>query len=126
MTAQEIYDTVARALLAQGRPSICKYGRCLYRGPDGLKCAIGHLIPDENYDPKFEGLGIDNFFYDDVHGFGFNKKDKNLLVDLQLAHDDTNHWQTNEEWRQIWKDRMLSVAKDFDLDISVFEKGDKL
>lgn len=27
---------------------------CQYRGPNGTKCAIGHLIPDEMYDPVFE------------------------------------------------------------------------
>lgn len=29
-------------------------GRCLYRGPNGRKCGVGHLIPDERYNPDIE------------------------------------------------------------------------
>lgn len=28
--------------------------RCLYRGPNGNKCAVGHLIPDDKYVPEME------------------------------------------------------------------------
>jgi hypothetical protein len=31
-------------------------GLCLYRGTDGLKCAIGHAIPDELYDPEMDPI----------------------------------------------------------------------
>lgn len=31
---------------------------CAYRGTDGLKCAIGHIISDENYSPEMEGNGV--------------------------------------------------------------------
>ncbi len=29
--------------------------KCMYRGPEGKKCAVGLFIPDENYSSKFEG-----------------------------------------------------------------------
>jgi hypothetical protein len=29
--------------------------KCRYRGPNGTRCAVGHLIADEFYDPAFEG-----------------------------------------------------------------------
>lgn len=32
---------------------------CKYRGPNGLKCAAGHLIPDEQYSPDMEGGCVD-------------------------------------------------------------------
>lgn len=31
---------------------------CAYRSPDGLKCFIGVLLPDTNYDPRMDGHGI--------------------------------------------------------------------
>jgi len=37
---------MVEAIGKQGRPSVGDKDRCLYRGPDGLKCAAGHVIPD--------------------------------------------------------------------------------
>jgi hypothetical protein len=63
MTNQEVFDKVAIHLLTQNKKSIHpkssgNIGTCLYRGPDGLKCAVGAMIPDELYSPTFEGLTI--------------------------------------------------------------------
>ena len=57
MKRQDIFDTVVRHLRAQKQRALEKHGMdmCAYRAPDGLKCAIGCLIPDELYDPLFEG-----------------------------------------------------------------------
>lgn len=33
---------------------------CLYRGHSGLKCAVGHIIPDELYDDDIEGDPADS------------------------------------------------------------------
>jgi len=55
MTRQEWFDTSVRGLRAQGGPSVCEVsGFCVYRGPEGRKCAIGFLIPDEKYDILME------------------------------------------------------------------------
>jgi len=56
-TRQQTFDTVVNALRKQGCRSI-KNERCFYRGEAGLKCAVGHLIPDEKYSPDMEGLTI--------------------------------------------------------------------
>lgn len=53
MTLQEIYSTVRQHLLTQNARS-AKNGNCLYRGPNGTKCAAGALIPDEIYTPSIE------------------------------------------------------------------------
>jgi hypothetical protein len=55
MTRQELFDKVAAALIAQGKPSLDPGGMCQYRGLEGLACAAGHLIPDEEYQPAMEG-----------------------------------------------------------------------
>lgn len=54
---QMVFDTVVEALLKQGKPS-SNEDECLYRGPRGLKCAIGHLIPDESYNPNIESSSV--------------------------------------------------------------------
>jgi len=60
-TKQEIFDVVYRGLASQGfRQSVKSTSwsdtgpRCRYRSEVG-KCAAGWLIPDEMYDPKFDG-----------------------------------------------------------------------
>jgi hypothetical protein len=57
LNKQEAFDKAVRGIILQGGPSIAGVD-CLYRGPDGRKCAIGHLIPDDVYDPEMEGRGI--------------------------------------------------------------------
>ena len=57
MEAQEIYDKVKAHLLTQGERSTDMGNHCLYRGPNGLKCAVGCLIPDDLYDPLMEAPG---------------------------------------------------------------------
>lgn len=46
---QEAFDIAVRAVLQQGKPSMNGPTSCCYRGPDGTKCAIGHLIADKDY-----------------------------------------------------------------------------
>lgn len=54
MNEQEFFDTTVIALRAQGGPSINEKGVCLYRGPNGRKCAAGIHITDEEYDPRMD------------------------------------------------------------------------
>ena len=58
MKKQEVFNKVAAHLLAQGKPAL-KGEDCVYRSKDGLKCAIGCLIPDENYTPEMERKSIE-------------------------------------------------------------------
>lgn len=57
--AQELYDFVVAAIVKQGRPSVGDNDRCLYRGPEGLKCAYGHVHPDSMYSENMENRDID-------------------------------------------------------------------
>lgn len=96
MNRQEIYNTVKEHLLKQGRKSAettddpFTPDACKYRGPDGTKCAIGVLIPDELYSPDMEGRGIRRLAqYTDLRAY-LNMLDAatdNLLYDLQTVHD---------------------------------------
>lgn len=92
MNRQKTYDTVKAHLLKQGERSVGPGDMCMYRGPNGLKCAIGCLIPDELYDPKMEYVGsidrvLERFFM--LEGFleVENAEDERFLTALQQAHD---------------------------------------
>lgn len=82
-TEQEVFDQVAEHLLKQNAQSRHALG-CAYRGNDGLKCAAGCLIADDEYSEEFEnkpwselGRNISNF----------PKKHSGLIQGLQAIHD---------------------------------------
>ena len=63
MEPQQIFNKVATHLLKQNKRSIDKgTDVCLYRGPNGTKCAVGVLIPDSLYLKTMEGRNILSLF----------------------------------------------------------------
>lgn len=59
MTPQEVFDKVAKHLLTQkAKSQATDNDTCMYRGENGLKCAVGVLIEDDEYSPRMEmGIG---------------------------------------------------------------------
>lgn len=66
--------------------------QCLYRGPNGTKCAVGHLIADEFYTPELEQLSVRTDELKDV----LRASNPNVLIDhlvidllseVQYCHD---------------------------------------
>lgn len=100
-TRQEVFDAAVKGLASQGfERSMSKHidtltEVCAYRGEGGLKCSIGHLIPDEAYDPSIEGFGISllvekssgQFSREVDYMFDFGEFDSHFLGRLQSAHD---------------------------------------
>lgn len=88
-TTQEIFDIVAAHLLQQKARCVDRNGNCMYRGPKGLKCAAGCLIPDEEYTERFENRAVSA--PDTQVGIWFrNRYTENqimLITDLQRLHD---------------------------------------
>lgn len=89
---QLVFNTVVTALLKQGGPSSAD-DMCLYRGPKGVKCAIGHIMPDELYRSDMEGKDISNFIpFEAVCGtelIEVTRDDSHFLQRLQQRlHDD--------------------------------------
>ena len=60
-TLQQTYDSVVEHLATQKRRSHNDHS-CKYRSKDGLKCAIGALIPDSLYNPLLEGYSVGNIW----------------------------------------------------------------
>jgi len=115
MNAQQIFDTVALHLFQQKHPAT-KDGGCVYRAPNGDKCAVGCLISDEDYTDRMEGFGIykngpQSFVFSELPDwFTFNA---HLLSDLQSVHDAN----LNDSWDSPFTmvQALRKVAIDFKL-----------
>lgn len=118
-TMQATFDEVAAHLLAQQARAVSGI-ECRYRAGN-LKCAIGCLIPDSEYDPLMEGevigpatyigaaltrLGYIPAIDDFVEGIA--QPEVRLLVELQCVHDTVPV--------NLWKAHLAGVAESFGLD----------
>lgn len=106
ITNQQVLNTVVTNLRKQGERSfdIDFEGRevCLYRGPNGVKCAAGHLMPDKLYDKSWERQAICDLIHDYTYEelFGDDVEDITLVEELQNIHDSYDV----EEWEEYWKE----------------------
>lgn len=87
MSLQEIFDFAVNHLRTQGVPSTGPDGQCLYRGPNGTKCAFGAFISDTEYEADMEGMTV--FTLARQKQWGYDASKLALLRDLQSAHDDS-------------------------------------
>lgn len=127
-TPQSLFDAVATHLLNQNAvsmhpdsddaPRIGLGNGCAYRGEGGRKCAIGALIPDDKYDPEFEGS--------DVHCSAEIREaagipHKGLVLDLacrlQALHDNQPPC--------CWPALLHGIALRFNLDTSCLPHAEK-
>lgn len=122
-TEQEIFDEVLSKLRKQGKPSMRGFA-CLYRGPESMKCAVGHLIPDTHYLPEFDASSFEEAQTDVGYLSAFNAKfrealraggvdcgeARGLLIALQTAHDG---WAI--KGIEYWENLMEGVAKRWNL-----------
>lgn len=95
-TNQEAFDLIVDALRKQGRksgyvrdPEECAPGendfRCMYRAPDGCKCAAGHILPDNDYNSNMEGHTF-LYIYENFE-LSFTLGNADIVSDLQGIHD---------------------------------------
>lgn len=127
MTKQETFDTVVRALIAQGGPSTERTAsgiRCRYRGDGGRKCAAGQLIPDDWYEEAMEGRSVSDGA--DIGAvLAEHGHDLCLVGDLQYRHDNASwtrnaegHYPSDAEWLAAFLEGAHEVAKNYGLDAS--------
>ena len=106
LTEQELFDKVAKHLLAQNKKSYkSAETECTYRSPEGLKCAAGCLIEDDEYLPLMEDKT-----WSRLCAQGYAKTDHRDLIDrLQKIHD----LYEPEEWRDQLRDAAAHLALKF-------------
>jgi len=98
MNIQKMFDQAVGGIVKQGCQSTGDWGDgdddtngCMYRGPNGTKCAIGHVITDEFYSEKLEGLSLSDSTLrealDNSLACRMPRGWLNLLSGLQSVHD---------------------------------------
>lgn len=105
MTALELFETVKNHLLKQNKRSTKNDTFCLYKNPEGLKCAIGVLIKDEFYKKGFEGFQLvgDKKIQKAVElsiQRNLLEAEIRMLDELQFLHDNVDE----EDWAEGLKE----------------------
>lgn len=121
---QEIFDYVAEKIVEQGGFS---YDRdrgkdeegevlCLYRSPDGKKCAAGWLIPDSEYRPNMEHCyaGALEFFSNTLE-----ETKLSFVLRLQDCHDGAAA--KDEDWDYFFN-QMRKLAYGYDINTKRLDK----
>jgi hypothetical protein len=109
MKLQELFDKSVAHLRKQGVKSVnksladesgafCSYVACSYRGDSGLMCAIGCVIPDEEYSKNFEGKSASYVAEKGVSTL--QGQQAHDLDSLQVIHD---NYPPNQ-WEACWED----------------------
>jgi hypothetical protein len=114
MNQQEIFDKVASHLITQGVQATYRphpkqreaYSNCAYRGDNGTMCAAGCLIPDEEYNPEFEGLDWGEVGVEIPSLASLTFEDHDLISSLQSVHDNESNWHNID----ILKEKLRNVA----------------
>jgi len=105
---QDIFDQAANHLLAQMKQS--RNDRiCLYRSDDGLKCAVGCFIADDEHSEDMEGDCVETLIING--GMSSISRDRLRLLDgLQSMHDGLNPVQ--------WSSALGQIAEEFNLNFT--------
>ena len=117
-TEQQVFDQAAKHLLTQNAKASDDFGGCQYRLElnDGtvLKCAVGCLIADDEYDSKIEGEIYGSNWFNEFFGFKHEVPHVELLRRLQNLHD--------KHPVNIWKEELEQIAMDFNLNTDILKE----
>ncbi len=104
-----ILKQAIEAVINQGEQSASN-GICMYR-QDELKCAVGHLITDENYNRELEAcsLHLGNEIHDALNqslGYEVSEQEIRQLQNIQVAHDRSEGSSFLEEFKSRIRHRI--------------------
>lgn len=108
MTSQELFDAVVNYSRTMKEKCQNDKGNCFYRGPNNNKCFIGALIPDEEYNPAWEGTVLGDQIL--LNRGRIDEKDKHLARDLQQVHDFYNPDDWENKFKELSKKYILAYA----------------
>lgn len=111
-TKQQVFDQVAAHLLHQNAQSLKNNDplNCMYRGSDGLKCAAGCLIGDNEYKPEMDepkDLVSTSWLSLVVRGLVPKTQHDQFISDLQDLHDHHSPTQFKKELRRTAEENGL-------------------
>ena len=111
---------VAVALVKQGRPSVERCGasgyRCLYRGPEGTRCAAGHLFEGVLGEDFAEGGScLEDKIASLLRAAGH---DPDFAGHLQRVHDGCAG---SADWLREWATEMRNAACTYNLSTAALD-----
>lgn len=119
-TNQEIFDIVAKHLLAQMERSRNREAffssACAYHSSDGLKCAIGCLIPDSLYQRSLEHRRADDPVI--MKAADLLPSQITLALQLQRLHDELSP--------EYWRAQLEVIGDFFRLSTAVLQQSSSL
>ncbi len=128
LTEQQVYNNALFGMRGQNYEPSRLTGACLYRGPRGLKCAIGHSISDDIYCPEMD-IGVDDdgltaighflkeFVFSELCEL-FQHVSVELLTALQVTHDQLSPHQSTAARKAQFESDMRRIASRYHLEYS--------
>ena len=118
---QDHFNKAYLGVIAQGGPSKREFmsgETCAYLGNNGRKCAVGHILTEDELKVMgaFCGSVIDlwdEFFRDYDHPFS---QDATFYEDMQDAHDEFFEYD-EEEFVHRFKVKMMAIALEYNLQL---------
>lgn len=116
---QKTFNKAYRGLKAQGFKQAGRMKKnydgeeafdCQYRGDNGMKCAIGHCIPDSKYHNQLEGDGARSEKLCLVMGYKYGSGDAVWANDLQMIHDRNSQ-------PELMQEALIAFAKAHELTV---------
>ena len=119
-TKQEMLNQAVKGICDQGEPGWD--GGCLYRTDQGLKCAVGCLIPDEIFsNPRSKEAWNTRTvatLIDHVPQFSDWKPEREFLIELQLAHDEAA--EEDLDFKEEFEKNIKKLSAKFGLEVPEF------
>lgn len=117
-TAQQVFDQVATHLLTQKKKSRIIHesngDSCVYRTPEGLKCAAGCLMSDEEFLTLVGGTRNSIPWRSLIARGVAPEEHSELIVSLQRCHDHNTP--------EYWDIYLFEIANAYDLSPAVLEQ----
>lgn len=117
---QEAFNKIWTFISAQGKQSMNPDGNCQYRGPDGMQCAVGCLIPNDEYITLLDDGSLVPKEYHNGLQFAqalvpsLQKYDLAFLEDMQRFHDFVPN---TEPFLVTWQSSMREYAAENNLTV---------
>mgnify|MGYP006879608164 CR=1 FL=1 len=118
---QRVFTEAYKHIITQGVPSISLNGGCVYRleteSGHFLSCAFAPCIRE--YDPEMEdidAMGLLESWTGLLYGWS-RKADPAVCIKIQAAHDEPARYSPVEDFIDIFKLKMNTIAKKYNFEI---------
>jgi hypothetical protein len=113
LTAQQIFNKVAMHLAKQGKKAMSRTGFCRNYTEEGLRCAVGCLMPIRHYKRNKNDWGGSPYaVMGALAKYGVNyDKQSDLLNELQNVHDMDKVSRWGQKLRGLAKKQKLEIPE---------------